>query len=179
MMTMTSRLPLALSLGVLAGLFGCSGNNLAPEQPIPFNHALHMSEDLQVDLEENQLLCTDCHPGAETRAQAGLPSITYCLRCHMRPQGDGKSGLEPQVREYALAKGPFRWIQVTREPGHVYFSHRAHTSGAGFQCEECHGDVRAWTRPPRRPIDKLLHMNKCMACHRARGVSNECGTCHR
>jgi len=141
-----------------------------------------MGAEMAAELGDNHLLCTDCHPGARTRAQAGLPAIKYCLRCHMKPQGDqslGPNPLEQRVRELALRKGPFRWIPVNHNPGHVYFSHRAHTAGAGMECEQCHGDVKAWKRPPRKRVAKLHNMQKCMACHRERGVSNECGTCHR
>jgi c(7)-type cytochrome triheme protein len=97
----------------------------------------------------------------------------------MRPQGETPTAAERRVRELAAQPGPFRWIQVNRNPGHVYFSHRAHTGIGGMTCAECHGDATAWTEPPRTPVPELHDMDACMDCHRERRVSNECGTCHR
>jgi hypothetical protein len=147
----------------------CSGTK--PEQPMPFNHAVHAAEQ--------GIECVACHPGATTRAQAGLPSIQYCLRCHMRPQGKEPTAAEQQVRTIAAAGGAFRWVQVTRNDGHVYFSHRAHTVFAGMPCADCHGAVEEWTEAPSAPNPELVSMDACMSCHRERGVSNECKVCHR
>ena len=171
---------LLLLASLIAQLCGCE-DRLAPEQPIPFSHKIHLGEKLAAELGEGKLVCTNCHVGAEAKAQAGLPPVRYCLRCHMKPQGeeDDASELERQVRKLAAAKGPFRWIQVNRNPGHVYFSHVAHTVGAKITCFECHGDVRSWAEPPRRPVPKLHSMRACMKCHRQRGASNACMTCHR
>lgn len=83
------------------------------------------------------------------------------------------------MRVAAAAGGPFRWIQVTRNPGHVYFSHAAHVSVAEIACETCHGDVSQWREPPREPVAKLTSMSECMSCHRERGASNSCETCHQ
>ncbi|HUH04447.1 MAG TPA: cytochrome c3 family protein [Kofleriaceae bacterium] len=158
----------AVALALIA-LAACSGST--PEQPMPFNHAVHVARQ-GVD-------CTTCHPGATTAAQAGLPAIAVCLSCHMRPQGDPPSVAEARVRAIAAAGGPFRWTQVTRNAGHVYFSHRAHTVFAEMSCESCHGAVQEWIEPPSAPNPALVDMDACMSCHRERGVSNECKTCHR
>jgi hypothetical protein len=149
-----------------------------PSQPIAFNHSLHLS----LDLEGRPVQCVDCHAGAERAEHAGLPALRDCLRCHMRPQGgaDGTpSEKEQSVRALAATGGPFRWTQVTRNPGHVYASHRAHVGIAGIECATCHGDVSRWTAPPTTPNQGLLDMGRCIDCHRARGASTECGTCHR
>jgi hypothetical protein len=148
-----------------------------PEQPIAFNHALHLA----LDVDGKRLRCTDCHAGAERAEHAGLPALRDCLRCHVRPQR-GERGLpnprEARVRELAVP-GPFRWTQVTRNPGHVYAPHRAHVGIAKLSCTECHGDVTAWTAPPTEPNPRLSSMSACMACHREHGVPNRCGMCHR
>jgi hypothetical protein len=150
----------------------------APLQPIAFNHSLH----LDVEIDGRPLVCVDCHAGAERAEHAGLPALRDCLRCHMRPQGgeDGKpSEREGLVRAAAAQGGPFRWTQVTRNPGHVYASHRAHVGIAGLTCETCHGDVSRWTSPPTEPNLALRDMGACISCHRERGASTECATCHR
>jgi len=165
---------------ILLGVFvlgTCSRAPRIPDQPIAFNHALHLA----LDLEGKRLRCVDCHAGAERAEHAGLPALRDCLRCHMRPQL-GTSGLpnarEARVRALAVV-GPVQWIQITRNPGHVYASHRAHVGIAKIACEECHGDVTAWTSPPTEPIQKLRRMDACLSCHRERGASTYCGTCHR
>lgn len=162
---------------VALAIAACSGAPPIPEQPIAFDHALHLT----LDLEGRRLRCTDCHAGAERAEHAGMPALRDCLRCHIRPQR-GALGVanprEARVRELAAA-GPFRWIQITRNPGHVYASHRAHVGIGKLACEECHGDVATWRAPPTEPIDKLRRMDECIACHRARGAPTWCGTCHR
>ena len=148
-----------------------------PDQPIAFNHAIHLT----LDLDGRKLRCIDCHAGAERREHAGLPALRDCPRCHIRPQL-GERGVpndrEARVRQLAAA-GPVRWVQVTRNPGHVYASHRAHVGIAKLTCEECHGDVSTWTVPPAEPTDRLLRMTECIACHRTHGASTWCGACHR
>jgi c(7)-type cytochrome triheme protein len=153
---------------------GCAETS-APDQPLPFDHSLHTS----IELDSGKLACTDCHAGAEKATHAGLPALTTCMRCHMRPQGDPPSADERRVRQAFAEGGAFAWIQVTRNPGHVHFSHAAHVTVGHLECAECHGDVTQWTEPPSKPTAKLNSMRACMSCHRERGVSNDCGTCHQ
>jgi menaquinone reductase, multiheme cytochrome c subunit len=163
--------------GLVIALAACSATSDVPEQPIAFDHALH----LRLDLDGRKLGCVDCHAGAERAEHAGLPALSSCLRCHIRPQLGDRGAANPRearVRELAVP-GPFRWTQVTRNPGHVYASHRAHVGIAKLTCTECHGDVTTWTKPPTQPIAKLVRMNACIGCHRDRGAPTTCGTCHR
>ncbi|MBI2373038.1 MAG: cytochrome c3 family protein [Deltaproteobacteria bacterium] len=150
----------------------------APPQPIAFNHKLHLS----IELEGQLLRCTDCHIGAERQEHASFPPIKECLRCHMRPQmGDRAEPTDEEqlVRAFGAKGGEFRWIQVTRNPGHVIAPHRAHVGLGKMECETCHGDVHEWTEPPRVPNADLLSMSKCLDCHRERGAPTECAACHR
>lgn len=170
---MTARSAL-LAIAVAAA---CRRGPSIPDQPIAFNHALHLT----LDLEGRKLRCVDCHAGAERGEHAGLPALRDCLRCHVRPQHSDRAGAderEARVRELA-AGGPVRWVQITRNPGHVYAPHRAHVGIAHLPCEDCHGDVRTWTAPPTQPVDRLLRMTECIACHRNHGASTWCGACHR
>jgi c(7)-type cytochrome triheme protein len=152
-------------------LAACGGDPAAPEQPIAFNHAIHVGEE--------KIPCTDCHVGAETGTHATLPALSRCLLCHMKPQGDEPNERERVVRELASQRTPVKWIQVTRNAGHVYFSHRAHVTLAKMPCADCHGDVAAWEAPPTSPNQALRSMDACLACHRAQGASTECATCHQ
>ncbi len=163
------------ALLALLALSGCSGPASAPAQPLPFDHSIHVN----IQVGEEKLRCVACHTGVERGSHAGLPPLTTCLRCHMRPQGDPPSDKERRVRLEVAEGGPFRWIQVTRNAGHVFFSHAAHVSLAKIECAECHGDVGSWSAPPTRPEEKLKSMSKCMSCHRERGAPNSCGTCHQ
>jgi hypothetical protein len=141
-------------------------------QPIVFSHARHL-----VGEHSPKLACTECHAGAERQAVAGLPSLDRCLQCHMKPQSDRVE--ERAVREAAARGGAFAWTQVTRNAGHVYFSHAAHTTDAHIPCTGCHGDVASWTTPPGRPDVRLENMSVCIDCHREHGAPTSCLTCHK
>lgn len=165
----------AFVLAVL--LTSCSSASHTPEDPIAFNHALHLA----LDIDGKNLACTDCHAGAERAEHAGLPALRECLRCHVKPQlgdRDAPNPREARVRELAAVK-EFRWTQVTRNPGHVYAPHRAHVGIAKLACAECHGDVTSWRAPPTHPIERLTRMSECISCHRQWGAPTTCGTCHR
>ncbi|MBI4821441.1 MAG: cytochrome c3 family protein [Deltaproteobacteria bacterium] len=150
----------------------------APSQPIAFSHKLHLTIELNGQL----LRCLDCHVGAEQKEHASFPPLKECLRCHMRPQmGDRAepTNEEQLVRTLAAREGEFRWVQVTRNPGHVTAPHRAHVGLAKMECQTCHGDVSEWSEPPRVPNADLLSMSKCLECHRERAAPTECAACHR
>jgi hypothetical protein len=159
-------------LGVLLAVGAtCGTRPPRPVQPIAFNHQLHAGK--------HEIGCTTCHAGAERRPAAGLPALRTCLTCHMKPQGDPPSAAEGQVRELAGAGAPVRWVQVTRNPGHVFFSHAAHVTLGGISCSRCHGDVTRWKAPPEEPEARLRSMGACQQCHRDRGAPLGCATCHR
>jgi c(7)-type cytochrome triheme protein len=151
-------------------LAACS-DRTPPVQPIAFSHKIHAGD--------NHTPCTDCHVGAETSAHASLPALSRCLVCHMKPQGKQPNPREQIVRELASKRTPVRWVQVTRNAGHVHFSHAAHVSIVKMPCADCHGDVTRWTRPPETPDPALMTMGACLACHRDRGAPTDCDTCHQ
>lgn len=150
----------------------CTEPHPATGQPIRFDHQRHM------DPAKGKAVCTDRHAGAEREVHEGLPSLQSCLLCHMKPQGDPPSDREHLVRKLANEPG-VRFVQVTRNKGHVYFSHRAHVAITKIGCTECHGDVTQWTDAPDRPEVRLTSMNACMQCHRKRDASSSCSVCHR
>ncbi|RMH02872.1 MAG: hypothetical protein D6702_07565 [Planctomycetota bacterium] len=156
---------------VAGGAYGfLTGDNFRRqpiEQPIAFNHRLHV--------EEQGLDCEDCHPGCRSEVKPGIPDADTCLMCHAEAQGD--SGEEARlVAMLARGESP-AWRPLFRQPPHVFFSHRRHTAVAELDCGECHGDIGSSTTPPRLP-DKL-RMDDCRDCHLERGVSVSCSACHR
>ncbi len=156
---------------LIAMVATCGVRPPAPIQPIAFNHQLHAGK--------REIGCTTCHAGAERSAAAGLPALTTCLGCHMKPQGSPPSLAEAYVRELGASATPVRWVQVTRNPGHVHFSHAAHVTLARMSCTQCHGDVSRWTAPPAQPEPRLVSMGACQTCHRKEGAPLGCATCHR
>lgn len=135
-------------------------------QPVAFNHAKHV---------ENGMTCTDCHSGVESQAKATLPAIDTCLNCHETALT--ASAEEAKIRTAAAAGQPLRWVQLTQEPPHVFFSHRRHVAVANLACAECHGPVEKSTAPPPRPW-RVLDMEACIGCHQKHGVNADCNDCH-
>lgn len=161
----------ARALIVTAFVLAACGGDPPPVQPIAFSHKIHAGD--------KHIPCTDCHVGAEVAAHASLPPLSRCLVCHMKPQSKEPNPREQVVRELAGKRSPLRWIQVTRNPGHVHFSHAAHVSLVKMPCADCHGDVTQWTSPPQVPDRSLTSMSACVACHRLRGAPTDCDTCHQ
>lgn len=136
-------------------------------QPIRFNHTLHVS---------NGLACDDCHAGARQAEKATLPGLETCLGCHQ--EALGSSPEEAKIRGFGRAGREIPWVQLTRVPSHVYFSHRRHVTLGGLACADCHGPMENRTEPPRRPF-RAMTMAACQGCHEQRKVSNDCNACHR
>ncbi len=133
-------------------------------QPNAFNHARHRG-----------IACINCHRGVESSSHALLPTRADCARCHATaPPGiapaDWQTGPDGRSR--------VSWIQVTRLPDHVMFSHRRHVSFGRLACASCHGDIGERTTAADAPSVRL-DMKGCLSCHRREGVSEDCAGCHR
>ena len=169
---MTRGGPGAIAAAALAGAcVACNG--AAKDQPIPFNHQLHVAK--------GGMPCEACHEHAADRAHAGLPAIDVCMGCHKRvtpKSAEGAAHVE-SMRRLAKEGGELLWVRVYQLPHHVYFSHQRHTELAGLECKICHGDMAALTAPPARPIARTVQMDNCLACHESKGVTNDCAACHR
>lgn len=137
------------------------------EQPIAFNHHLHV--------EEQGMDCTDCHLYADSGVRATIPNIEVCS-CH--GEAMTKSPEEARLVQYIASGERIPWQKVYRVPAHVYFSHRRHTAIAGIDCETCHGVMREQVQPVTHPAVRIT-MERCMDCHEQRRVSNDCLLCHR
>jgi len=124
----------------------------APEQPLPYSHAQHVSE-LGID-------CIYCHNTVEIAAQASIPPTQTCMNCHASIHKDTET--LAAVRESYETGMSIPWVRVHDLPDFVFFNHSAHLS-AGVSCLSCHGrvdqmDVVSQTEP--------LSMSWCLDCHR-------------
>lgn len=166
-----------LGLGVILGsallLAACGGTEADSgysrlEQPVAFNHKLHITE-LEMD-------CTDCHRYAATSRKATLPTVELCAECHQEAQGE--SAEEQKLVGLIESGQELNWQRVYTLPKHVYFSHFRHVTLGQMACPECHGDMRELDRPPMRPAVDILSMDYCMDCHAEQTANNDCLACH-
>ncbi|MEX2386287.1 MAG: cytochrome c3 family protein, partial [Phycisphaeraceae bacterium] len=151
-----------LYLPVLVG-FGFSADTLvvgyAPEQPVPFSHAIHAGE-LGMD-------CRYCHTTVEETDFAAIPPTQTCINCHA--PGDEAAGIKKQsaslqpVHESHETGQPIEWTMVHTMPDYVYFDHSAHVN-RGVSCVECHGRVDTMDVVYRA---ESMSMSWCLECHRA------------
>lgn len=136
-----------------------------PVQPIAFNHSLHLQHGMQ---------CSSCHAGVTLGPNAGIPSVSFCMACHQVIAAD-----KPEIKKLAAyaAKGqdvPWQRVYWFYPTAHVQFWHAPHVN-AGVSCEQCHGDMSQQTVAVKKTD---LTMNFCLSCHKAKGVSVDCTTCH-
>ena len=140
----------------------------APKQPIDYSHKLHAGE-LQIE-------CAFCHTYARRSRAAGIPAVEQCMACHMVIAAD-----RDPIKKIAAAydkKQPIEWVKVHDIPDFVYFSHKRHVK-AGFECQECHGEVQEMDVVYR---EAPLTMGWCVNCHQDnldKGASVDCLTCHK
>jgi len=138
-----------------------------PVQPIDFPHKVH-TDDIGVT-------CDTCHTGVMKGARAGIPSINMCMSCH-EDIGDEKDPRIQTIRATAKKGEDLAWQRVygfTAEY-HVRFNHAPHIR-AKVDCANCHGDLTQMT-VAQRVVDHT--MGFCIDCHRQKGASNDCLTCH-
>jgi hypothetical protein len=172
------RLALALGLialivvgGLVLAIFLASRSFAAPLQPLVFQHRKHVEAGVN---------CLFCHPGAQTGAVAGLPSIARCMGCHVAvvpKDPKDQPDIDRLVKQWESRK-PIQWVRVFEQPDFVHFNHRPHIA-SGVACETCHGDVSqmGYARPYN------LNMGFCLNCHRQQAPEKvarliDCATCH-
>ena len=162
---------MGMGVAVLAlVLAGCAPRpEPAPEQPIAYNHQVHVQGE--------EMECTRCHLGAETQDQAGLPPMTVCAGCHRR-QGTDIPAVQAFMELYDGGNGePLAWrkVNVISESAMVHFKHKPHAR-AGVGCENCHGDIGSMTVAEQ--VLNVANMGWCVDCHRQENASIDCLTCH-
>jgi hypothetical protein len=124
----------------------------APEQPVPYSHALHAGK-LGLD-------CRYCHSTVEKASFAAIPATQVCMNCHSTIWKDSPR-LAP-IRESFKTGKPMQWTKVHDLPDYAFFNHSAHVNH-GVGCVSCHGridqmDVVQQVSP--------LSMGWCLECHR-------------
>jgi hypothetical protein len=139
-----------------------------PQQPIDFPHNIHHVNEIGIE-------CSECHAGVSRGARAGLPTIDFCMTCH-ESIGDASDRRIQTLRDYANRREDIPWQRVYGfvEESHVRFNHAPHVR-AGVDCAMCHGDLTQMT-VAQRVVDHT--MGFCINCHKQRGASNDCLTCH-
>ncbi len=150
-----------------------------PNQPIPFSH-IHHAGRYGID-------CLYCHTGTDRSRYAGVPSVELCMGCHARfpAEYDELEGIQI-LKQHWEERTPIEWVRIHRVPEHVKFQHQAHVR-AGLECQTCHGPVQEMEKlylvpdtqigPTGMPARKL-EMGWCINCHRSKGASQDCFTCH-
>ena len=133
-------------------------------QPLPFSHKLH-TQFLQA--------CQDCHQVSSEGWTMNYPPEEKCMSCHATIKTD--SPAIKKLAQYAAQKKPVPWVQIYSVPDYVYFSHQRHVTRAKLDCEGCHGPVREREVLTR---EKSIAMAACINCHKEKGASIDCRTCH-
>ena len=148
-------------------LFGAPerARGYAPEQPIAFSHKLHVSK--------NGIECQFCHNEVAKSSFAAIPPVETCMGCHAQLVTKQSEDID-KLKEYYADKKPIPWVKVHVMPDHVTFNHKRHVK-AGVACQECHGQI-----PQMEVVERVssMKMGWCIDCHRQRGTSIDCATCH-
>lgn len=129
-----------------------NGRRVVREQPIPFSHRHHVSDD-GID-------CRYCHTSVETSSFAGIPPTKTCMNCHSVLWSDSAM-LEP-LREAFRTGKPIEWVRVHDLPDFVYFNHSIHVA-KGVGCVTCHGRIDEMALTYQ---ENTLQMEWCVNCHR-------------
>jgi hypothetical protein len=125
----------------------------APDQPVPFSHALHAGQ-LGMD-------CRYCHSTVEKAAFAAIPPTATCMNCHNTIH-ETSPRLAP-VRESFNTGKPVDWVKIHDLPDFATFNHSIHVN-KGIGCVTCHGRVDKMEVVTQV---KSLSMSWCLDCHRA------------
>lgn len=140
-----------------------------PTQPIAFSHVTHVAQ--------NKMECQFCHWSVAKAAFAAIPEVGICMGCHavLIDQNKTKKPDEIQkLKDYYAKSEPVPWVKVHVMPDYVRFNHKRHVKG-GVACQECHGQI-----PEMEVVERVssMKMGWCVECHRERGTSIDCATCH-
>jgi hypothetical protein len=139
-----------------------------PEQPINFSHIVHV--------QKNKMDCQYCHWNVAKSPYAAIPDEELCMGCHkMVSSTDPKAKAEiDKLKDYYSKGEAIPWVKVHVMPDYYRFNHKRHVK-AGVTCHQCHGQV------PEMPVVERvtsMKMGWCIDCHRQKGTSIDCATCH-
>ena len=152
---------------ILGGLYslGSADSKHQDLQPVDFSHELHAGR--------LHISCLFCHRHAMQSPVASIPTVSLCMGCHASL--NTTTPKTETLLAYWKEQKPIPWVRVQRIPDFVYFTHEMHLKG-GLTCVECHGHVERVRHTPRAPT---FEMGWCLTCHRERGASEDCWTCHK
>tara|TARA_B100001248_G_scaffold261981_1_gene255351 strand:+ start:1542 stop:2135 length:594 start_codon:yes stop_codon:yes gene_type:complete len=194
------KLLIHLALGIpLLTLVACEAPSVGyndgymPEQPIPYDHALHAGT--------YKIPCLYCHAHVDKGRHASVPSLNICMNCHKSVATD-----KPLIKQLADAynKGEsIPWVRVHMLPDFAHFNHAPHIMklsqinakkrGAAVTdyqdatnitnedrqaaCYTCHGRIDQMTKVYQV---EDLSMGWCVQCHRKpeHNAPVNCSTCH-
>lgn len=145
-----------------AAIAAAENADRGPAQPIPFNHAFHVTE--------LSMSCAYCHTGTERSKVAVMPALSLCIGCH-RVVGGALAPIQ-ELRAYWARGEPVPWERVYKVPEFVQFYHEPHMRN-GLECEECHGPVEEMDRIYQW---SSLRMGWCLECHRGEPEETDVAT---
>ena len=164
--TARERAARGLLVGMALALTGCVIMEVfgeGKEKPFSFPHRVH--------IEDEGLECGDCHFGADSEDEPGMPVQAQCMLCHE----DIDEEQPPEKRiENLFVDGKFVATRRSALPEEVIFSHLQHVE-SGQECSDCHGGIE---QSDSSEDYEQVSMDDCMACHDRGQVANECSTCH-
>jgi hypothetical protein len=146
-----------ISVGALCAAL-VFGDAKAPENPILFDHGLHVHDA--------EMACADCHSSMETLAAGAQSALDHdaCESCH---DVDDESECGTCHKDPESPEGV-----PPREGLYEGFAHSRHAE-AKVPCGSCHGEVTEAGIEPRVP-----NMTACQDCHLTEGAALDCGSCH-
>ncbi|MBL0714155.1 MAG: cytochrome c3 family protein [Desulfosarcina sp.] len=171
------------------------------EQPIDFNHKLHVEMD-EIDG------CESCHFFRADGSFSGAPQMAQCIDCHDSIVSDTENELV-FFEQYVQKEREVPWRIYSKQPPCVYFSHVAHVQTGKMDCVTCHGHIGESTSLPVYEQNRIslysrniwghniggfktntwdrMKMDDCSECHVREGVRQSsvqtlkggCFVCHK
>jgi hypothetical protein len=171
--TLGSAVAIVAVLIVATFMTGCKwqpgfgyNKGYSPEQPIPFEHSLHVGT--------HKIQCQYCHNQVERTKHSNIPALSTCMNCHLQVATD-KPAIQ-KLREAYDSGGSVEWVRVHMLPDFVHFNHNAHIA-KGVNCQTCHGPIETMSK-----VEQFsdLSMGWCINCHRQpeNKAPINCSTCH-
>ena len=121
------------------------------QQPINFNHALHMDPDIVtkikgVDINMGKTdaeKCLFCHSFRKDGSFTGIPGTALCIKCHDDPNSPLGETRDEELfmKEFVAKDKEVPWLVYSKQPDCVYFTHIAHVKMGELKCRTCHGDL--------------------------------------
>lgn len=150
--------------------------------PIRFTHDYHVRKAEAGQPAGEGLSCDFCHEKVASSTQAStrdIPGHESCENCHEEWIGSKDKPASPELcskchTDPAVAISSESRSRLDIPTPNIRFAHKSHVD-AGVACTDCHVNVPAKAVATR---DDYPTMDRCIACHEARGVSTACKTCH-